>query len=901
MLSSKEIRKRFIKFFEDKGHKFVPSSPVVPADDPSLLFTNAGMNQFKDIFLGVKKKDCHSAVNSQKCIRVSGKHNDLEEVGVDTYHHTFFEMLGNWSFDSYFKEESIKWAWELLTEVYGIDESKLYATVFSGDESDGSEYDKEAAELWPKVTGIPAERVLSFGKKDNFWEMGETGPCGPSSEIHIDLGDEMCDMKHVPGHECGVNAGCARFIELWNLVFIQFNRQSDGTLTPLKAKYIDTGLGLERLTAVLQRKPSNYDTDLFTPLIKEISGMANTEYTHSLTEKTDIAMRVVADHVRALSFAITDGAVPSNDGRGYVLRRILRRASRFGRVLELKEPFIYKLVPTLIELMGEAFPEIKQRQDFVETVIESEEESFNRTLDRGLEIFEAAAGKSEKYISGEDTFKLYDTYGFPLDLTELLAREKNLGIDREGFDKLMEEQRQRARAAKKESGLIGKLEGEELPKTDDREKYLTENCKAKILGFAGRDGYKSEGELTETEENTAVLLDKTCCYAESGGQIGDTGEIRGDNFVFEIEKTEKIGHTVLHQGKILEGKAKVEDEVEVTVSGERNSSRKNHTATHLLQWALKKVMGNSITQQGSLVCPDYLRFDFTCSKALSKEQITEVEDLVNGKIFADSPVTCATMPIDEAKKLGATALFGEKYGDTVRLISIGRTEDEDYENAFSKELCGGTHVSRTSQIGGFKIIKEESVSAGVRRITALTGRALIEYFSEREKVIEELCFKLKVPFHQLSERTDKLIAENKKLKKQIKDAGKEGGGSAREEADKAIENAKDISGAKIIAAHVKCADNKQLRECADSIKKRCESLAALLVTSSGGKVMMVAAVSEDLIKKGIKAGDIVKQAAPAVGGGGGGRPDMAQAGGKDASGIPKALKAAEEYAASKLE
>jgi alanyl-tRNA synthetase len=705
MLSAKEIRSAFIDFFKDKGHTFVASAPVAPNDDPTLLFTNAGMNQFKDIFLGIKAAGCKSAVNSQKCIRVSGKHNDLEEVGVDTYHHTFFEMLGNWSFDDYFKEEAIKWAWELLVDVYKIDAHKLYVTVFAGDEDDGSEYDKEAADMWPRLTSISPDRVLAFGKKDNFWEMGDTGPCGPCSEIHIDLGPEACDRKGVAGHKCGVNGDCARYIELWNLVFIQFNRKSDGKLIPLAARYIDTGAGLERFTAVLQKKASNYDTDLFMPIIRTISKMAGVEYKGALDGKTDIAMRVIADHIRTLTFAITDGATPGNDGRGYVLRRILRRASRFGRVLDMTGPFIYKLVDVVCDVMGEAFPEILERRDFVRSVVEAEEKSFGRTLDRGLEIFNNAAAKAENgTISGDAAFKLYDTYGFPLDLTELMARENGLKVDTAGFDELMEQQRSRARAAQKDSGLIAALDGADLPATDDDYKYTGTTIETKVVAYVDKDGYKASG-FVPTGDQCAVILEKTCFYAESGGQAGDTGILQANDGSFRVSRTEKLGDCVLHYGTMEQGNISVGESVAAVVSAERFASAKNHTATHLLQWALQKVIGEGVAQQGSQVCADYLRFDFTCPQALTAEQIKEVEDLVNAKIYAGEPVHCEFMDIENAKGLGAMALFGEKYGKEVRVVAIGANGAAGLTDAFSKEFCGGTHVQRTGMIGGFKITK----------------------------------------------------------------------------------------------------------------------------------------------------------------------------------------------------
>ena len=528
MLTARAIRQSFIEFFLGKGHTFVPSSPIVPHGDETLLFANAGMNQFKDIFLGLRTPECPRAVNSQKCLRVSGKHNDLEEVGKDTYHHTFFEMLGNWSFNDYFKAEAIAWAWELLTKVWGINPDQLYATVFAGDKKDGLPKDDEAAGLWPKLTPLPAERVMAFGKKENFWEMGETGPCGPCSEIHIDLGPDRCDKKGVPGHQCRVNGDCARFIELWNLVFIQYNRQPSGNLVPLSARYIDTGAGLERVVRVLQDKQSNYDTDLFMPIIERTAEMSGHKYTSQLGNKTDNAFRVIADHSRTLVFAITDGATPSNDGRGYVIRRILRRAARFGRELDLHEPFLYKLVPVVVDCLGEAFPEIRERADYVATVIQAEETGFGRTLDRGLEIFNSAASRAAKaktkVISGDDAFQLYDTFGFPPDLTQLMAREKGLSVDIERFEELMKEQRERARAAQKTDSLLAGLADSDLPATEDLHKYRTDRCDATILGWIDAEGFKKQGAIPAGAE-IGLVLDKTCFYAEAGGQVGDIGVI----------------------------------------------------------------------------------------------------------------------------------------------------------------------------------------------------------------------------------------------------------------------------------------------------------------------------------------------------------------------------------------
>jgi alanyl-tRNA synthetase len=876
---------------------------VVPQSDPTLLFTNAGMNQFKDIFLGLSVPESKRAANSQKCIRVSGKHNDLEEVGFDTYHHTFFEMLGNWSFDDYFKEESISWAWELLTGVYGINPDLLWATVFGGDEKDGSEPDNEAAELWAKVTPIPKERVLFCGKKDNFWEMGETGPCGPCSEIHIDLGADMCDMKHVKGHKCAVNAGCARFIELWNLVFIQFNRQPGGVLERLSANYVDTGAGLERITAVLQKKKSNYDTDLFMPVINAVCDIAGVKYTSVLENKSDSAIRVIADHIRSLTFAITDGATPSNEGRGYVIRRVLRRAARYGRVLGLHEPFMYKLVDVLKDTMGGAFPELKERAEFSATVIKSEEESFGRTLDRGLEIFagaaEAAKKKKDKTVSGEDAFKLYDTYGFPLDLTGLMAREQGLIVDTDEFDKLMQGQREMARAAQKKTSLAMNLSGQNLPVTDDTAKYETRSCITKVVGFINAEGLNSEGAISEKDGEVGLIVESTCFYAESGGQTGDGGVIESKAGQFVVESTEKIADCIVHKGTVASGKITVGDEVTAEVDANREQTRKNHTATHLLQWALQQVLGDSVKQQGSLVCPDYLRFDFTWPKALTDQEVKHVEHKVREKIDQAIDVACAVMDIGRARKLGAMALFNEKYGDEVRIVAVG-ANDESLKEAFSREFCGGTHVDNTSQIESFKIVKEESVSAGVRRITGLTGKALAEYLVQRSEVIDDLTEMLKAPYDQITGRVQKLLDENKKLAKELKSAAKQGGSGVMDEANKLFEGAEKIDGVYVIVGALAGANAEQARVAIDSLKKKAKSAAIVIGAGDGDKVLLIAAMTDDVIKKGLKAGDVVKEIAPIVGGGGGGRPNMAQAGGKDPSKLGEALAKAVELIKAKL-
>ena len=901
-LTAKQIRTGFIDFFKGKDHKFIPSSPIVPIGDQTLLFANAGMNQFKDIFLGLSAPSCGRAVNSQKCLRVSGKHNDLEEVGHDNYHHTFFEMLGNWSFDDYFKAESIEWAWELFTKVWGIDPNNLYATVFAGDAHDNLPEDSEAASLWTKVTSLPADRVLKFSRKDNFWEMGETGPCGPCSEIHIDLGPDRCDKKNVPGHKCAVNAGCARFIELWNLVFIQFNRAENGKLSPLNAKYVDTGAGLERVTAVLQNKRSNYDTDLFMPIIDRLAQMTGKKFTSQLGNKTDNAFRVIADHIRALSMAITDGATPSNEGRGYVIRRILRRAFRFGRELGLHDPFLFKLVPAVEDCLGEAFPEIKTRKDYVSTVIESEEASFGRTLDRGLEIFTDAADKAvntkNKIISGDDAFQLYDTYGFPVDLTQLIAQERGLKVDIAGFDKLMEQQRSRARAAQKGAQTIVMASDTELPITQDHFKYTVDKCPAIVLGFINNGAFEKTGQIKAGAE-AAIVLDKTCFYAEMGGQVGDVGVIESDKGKFIVDATTKIADCIIHKGKLLEGTIAVGDKVAAVVSPDRDATKKNHTATHLLQWALRQLLGSSVAQQGSLVNPDYMRFDFTYPKSLDSEQTKQVESLVRDKIAADLPVTCTVLPRKQADKVGAMALFGEKYGDDVRVVAVGAPNQDGLNEAFSKEFCGGTHVDRTGIIGGFKIIREESISAGVRRITAYTGRGLAKYLEQRSDIVDDLSAVLKIPATSIVEKVTHLLNENKRLAKELKSPSRQAASDSLAEAKQLLEKCEKVGDVSIVVGKLSPTTAEQARAAIDMLKKKAPSSVIVLGFAEGDKATLFAAVTDNLTAK-ISAVDILKQIAPIIDGGGGGRPNMAQAGGKKPDKLDDAIAKAAEVIKAKL-
>ena len=691
-MNAKKIRSDFIKFFQDKDHRFIRSSPVVPFDDQTLLFTNAGMNQFKPIFLGSNKADYHRAVNTQKCIRVSGKHNDLEEVGVDVFHHTFFEMLGNWSFGDYYKKEAIKWSWELFTELWGLDKSRLWVTVYKDDD--------EAHDIWLQQTDIKKDRVLRFGEKDNFWEMGDTGPCGPCSEIHYYVGEEIEDQD--PN---GVN-NTDEYWELWNLVFIQYDRQGDGELIDLPEKHIDTGAGLERIVTVLQDKKSNYETDLFQPIIKGIETITGSKY---LNDK--VPHHVISDHIRMLSFAIADGAMPSNEGRGYVLRRILRRASRFGRMLGTKEPFLFKLVDYLIDVMGESFPELVEKKIHIEKVIESEESSFNSTLERGLSHFEKYISKHKgNAIPGEEAFKLYDTYGFPLDLTQLMAREQGLEVDEIGFHDNMKKQRDRAKA----SGNFKQV-------SSDLSWVLISDSKDSI--FLGYEQLESQSQICKyatTDDYTVLVLDKTPFYAESGGQIGDTGVIKIGDDTLTVMDCQKNGDEIHH---ICSGSFNNEKLLEPVLCiidlNRRQRIRKNHTATHLLHAALKKTLGDHIQQAGSLVHPDYLRFDLTHSEKISNDEVSEIENLVNDEIQKNVRLDISIKNFDVAKSEGAEALFGEKYGDKVRVISIGD---------FSMELCGGTHVNRTGDIGLLKITEESSLAAGVRRMVAVTGPEAINYF-----------------------------------------------------------------------------------------------------------------------------------------------------------------------------
>jgi alanyl-tRNA synthetase len=860
-MTSSEIRQSFLDFFAGRGHKIVPSAPVAPLDDPTLLFTNAGMNQFKDVFLGTGTRPYTRAADSQKCIRVSGKHNDLEEVGVDTYHHTFFEMLGNWSFGDYYKEEAIRWAWELVTGVWGVPKSSLWATVFRED--------NEAEALWKKVTDIGSGRVLRFAEKDNFWEMGETGPCGPCSEIHIDRGEGHCDKKAVPGHVCAVNGGCARYIELWNLVFIQYNRDASGVLNPLASKHVDTGMGFERAVAVLQNKTSNYETDVFMPLIDAVSGLTGV----SPGDKERLpAFRVIADHMRTLCFAVTDGALPSNEGRGYVLRRLLRRAARYGRTLGMREPFMHRLASVVVDTMAGAYPELRTMAGHTAHVIKTEEERFNEVLDRGIEIFETVSSdvlkRGGKTVPGAEAFRLYDTFGFPLDLTQLMAREKGLSVDADGFDKEMEAQRSRARESHKFAAAEA-CDWEELSAGPHSEfvGYETLETGARIRRVS-RDG-----------ETVRVVLDRTPFYAESGGQAGDKGVIAGKGFRIRVDDTVRQGDAIVHIGAFEEASGKCDGPVAAAVDRpDRMATARNHTSTHLLHKALREVLGAHVNQAGSAVDPERMRFDFTHFEAMTAGQIDAAEEIVNAKVRENLAVDKIKTSLTRAKEMGATALFGEKYGDEVRVVKIA-----DY----SMELCGGTHLDATGQIGYFRIVREEGVAAGVRRIEAVTGAAADALLRGEKRLIRGLEAALKASAAELPKRIESLQEEKKELERKLKKAQSSTAGS---EIDALVQNAVTVADFKVASSRVDVSDVDELRAMGDKLREKLKSGVGVLGAVIGDKVSLLAVVTDDLIKsKSLKAGDIVKKAAEIVGGSGGGKPHLALAGGKDPSKLEEAI------------
>jgi alanyl-tRNA synthetase len=899
MRTANEIRKEFIDFFVKKhGHTFVPSSSVVPADDPTLLFTNAGMNQFKDVFLGTGTRSYRRAVDSQKCIRAGGKHNDLDDVGKDTYHHTFFEMLGNWSFGDYFKKEAIAWAWELLTEVWSLDKERLHVTVFAGDADEGLEPDDEAFELWGSQTDINRSHIHRGSKKDNFWEMGETGPCGPCSEIHYDRTPDKNGGKLV-------NAGRPEVIEIWNLVFIQFNRGSDDKLTPLPAKHVDTGMGFERITAVLQDKDSNYDTDVFQPIMEAIGRLTGRKYGGKLDDMTDTAFRVIADHLRMLTFAITDGALPSNKGRGSVVRSVLRRAVRFGwQCFGTREPFIYQLVPVVVDHMGGAYPELKSKPERVADIIRGEEADFLRTIERGLAQFEEAVRRAKKpggIISGKDVFDLYTTHGFPPDLTEQMARERGLQVDLSGYKELMQEHEEKSRsfAYQPSGGIVfgGSAKVAHWKATNDRLKWTSDQCEAKVIGWAAEnqapvysDTASANEKLIPQDRKVALLLDQTCFYAEAGGQIGDHGSISTATGTFQVSEVTKVGSSILHIGQVRAGTIELGQSTKLEVNPAREFTRKNHTATHLLHWALQKILGEHVEQKGSKVKPDEFTFDFTHTGPMSAEEKAEVERLVNERIYQDLPVKWRELPIGEAKKLpGVRAFFGDKYGDVVRVVEIG--------DGFSREFCGGTHLDHTGQAGFFKIVNEEGIAKGVRRLTCVTAREAVAAVQKQDAVLADLTERFRCKPEELPARIDSLQEEIKKLQQKLK---KGAASDLQGAADQLLQSAGVVNGAKIIVGEMPAGPDEQMRQQVDRLRQKAGSAVVVIGWADDGKVQLLAAVTDDLVKKGLHAGKLVGQVAKIVGGGGGGKPTMAQAGGKEPAKLGEALQTAQKLAAEQL-
>lgn len=871
MMTSAEIRQSFLDFFRGKGHEIVASSPVVIPTDKTLLFANAGMNQFKEIFLGARKSEWKRVADTQKCIRVSGKHNDLEEVGRDTYHHTFFEMLGNWSFGDYYKREAISWAWELLTQVWGLEKSRLWATVYRTDD--------EAAGLWAECTDIDPTHILRFGEKENFWEMGETGPCGPCSEIHYDCtpeGKATADM---------VNAGTSEVIEIWNLVFMQHNRKSDGSLDDLPAKCVDTGMGFERVTAILQGKHSNYDTDVFMPLIGAISKLSGRAYDPEKAAEDAVAMRVIADHLRTLSFAIADGVMPSNDGRGYVLRRLLRRAARFGRSLGFTKPFLCVLFPTLEEQMAPFFPELTARRAEILRALKAEEESFSVTLDRGIALFnEVAEGlekAGKKTFPGDEAFKLYDTYGFPVDLTVLMATEKGFTLDVPAFDRFMAEQKDRARAARKsnaaaENDIVSAFVEQGLKTTFVG--YTTLEQEGQVLAIL-RDGAPAE-EVAEGEE-AALLLDVTPFYSESGGQVGDTGVISmadGSRFVVADTQRPALG-IVLHKGRVEQGRVRRGDLVRAVVDADRRAAiRRHHTATHLLNAALKQVLGSdSIKQAGSYVSPERLRFDFTWFEAIPADKLRAIERLVTRFVCENHTVKTYEMPFRDIPGSGIVAVFDEKYGDVVRVVDC---------EGVSRELCGGTHVAATGDIGPFRIVAETSVAAGVRRIEAVAGLVAAEHTAGEHEILAGLAASLSITPEEVPARVAALQEQTRRLEKELKAAAEK---AAVEKGAALAAKYADVEGIPVLVESVGELAAEPLRALADSLHGGHPDGATFLAATDAGKVTLILKVGPAGLAKGLHAGKLIGPVAKLLGGGGGGKPAQAQAGGRDPSRLDEAL------------
>ena len=866
-MKSKDIREGFLRFFEGKGHTRVPSAPVVPQDDPTLYFTNAGMNQFKDVFLGLGTRDYVRAADTQKCMRVSGKHNDLEEVGYSPRHQTLFEMLGNWSFGDYFKKESIDWAWELLTEEWGLPKERLWATVFEGGE--GVPADEEAEEMWSAY--LPAERIVRLPAKENFWEMGATGPCGPCSEVHFYHGDDITAQSREGFLQDDGNT----YEEFWNLVFIQYNRDDSGALHPLPAQHVDTGMGLERVSSIIQGVSSNYETDIFQPLIHRIADLSGKQY----NGEHAVPMKVIADHIRALSFTIADGALPSNEGRGYVLRRILRRAARYARQLDQNNPFLYQFVDDVAETLGHVFPELAQKREHVKLVVRAEEESFGKTLDRGLEIFERFSAKGQ--IRGGDAFQLYDTYGFPLDLTQLISREREIPVvELEVFERELDQQRSRARQATKGRFRATESVGDAL-----------EGAHSDFIGY---DELETESGIVRADVNeegcVQLFLDRTPFYAESGGQIGDQGLVEGDGFSVAITDVQKARGGIVHLGQLVSGEAEaLGGSVSAKVNGEaRAAAARNHTATHLLHEALRQTLGEHVGQMGSLVTPDRLRFDFSHFAATEPEQLLQVVEMVNENVRADLEVETFEEELDRAKEMGAQALFGEKYDQRVRVVRIG-----DY----SLELCGGTHVKSTGEIGLFDVVAESGIAAGTRRAEALTGRGAEVAVRQQRDILALLASQINAPFDALPDKVNALLERQRELERSVDELRRR---VASFEADD-LSGALQIKGFTVVARRTEVEDVPALRAMADSLREKLGSGVGVLGAEFDGKGSFIAVVTEDLIKdRGLKAGDLVRSVAQLTGGSGGGKPHLAQAGARDASKIDDALAAVPDIVTAQL-
>ena len=873
--STAEIRQAFLDFFHSKGHQVVASSSLVPHNDPTLLFTNAGMNQFKDVFLGLDKRNYSRATTSQRCVRAGGKHNDLENVGYTARHHTFFEMLGNFSFGDYFKHDAIQFAWELLTSEkwFALPKERLWVTVYESDD--------EAYEIWEKEVGIPRERIIRIGDNkgapyasDNFWQMGDTGPCGPCTEIFYDHGDHIWGGPPGSPEEDG-----DRYIEIWNIVFMQFNRQADGTMEPLPKPSVDTGMGLERIAAVLQHVNSNYDIDLFRTLIQAVAKVTGA------TDLSNKSLRVIADHIRSCAFLIADGVMPSNENRGYVLRRIIRRAVRHGNMLGAKETFFYKLVGPLIDVMGSAGEDLKRQQAQVEQVLKTEEEQFARTLERGLALLDEELAKlSGDTLDGETAFRLYDTYGFPVDLTADVCRERNIKVDEAGFEAAMEEQRRRAREA---SGFGADYNA--MIRVDSASEFkgydhLELNGKVTALFVDGK-----AVDAINAGQEAVVVLDQTPFYAESGGQVGDKGELKGANFSFAVEDTQKYGQAIGHIGKLAAGSLKVGDAVQADVDEARRARiRLNHSATHLMHAALRQVLGTHVSQKGSLVNDKVLRFDFSHNEAMKPEEIRAVEDLVNTQIRRTLPIETNIMDLEAAKAKGAMALFGEKYDERVRVLSMGD---------FSTELCGGTHASRTGDIGLFRIISESGTAAGVRRIEAVTGEGAIATVHADSDRLSEVAHLLKGDSNNLADKVRSVLERTRQLEKELQQLKEQ---AAAQESANLSSKAIDVNGVKLLVSELSGVEPKMLRTMVDDLKNQLGSTIIVLATVVEGKVSLIAGVSKDVTDR-VKAGELIGMVAQQVGGKGGGRPDMAQAGGTDAAALPAALASVKGWVSAKLQ